>query len=99
MATWFINKEYAADRNEAVLLGRSLVEHLQIVHVCRDYDFKDKMLFLRFMSDTRDKGHQLIPTNGDPPKSWSMFLQNEENTERDIGPTKLRQMLSGVSTQ
>ena len=97
MASWFVQKGFASDRNEAVLLGRALVANLQIVHVCRDHDFKDKMLFFRFMSDTRDKGHQLIPENGDPPKSWSMFLQNEENTDRDIAPGELRQMLSGVS--
>lgn len=49
------------------------------------------------MVDTRDKGHQKIPENGDAPKSWSMFLDNPENADRDINPTELKQMLNGVS--
>ena len=75
LTDWFIVKEHAADRDEAVSLGKQLVEHLHIVHVCRDHDFKDQYLFFRFMQDTRDKGHVLAPANGDPPKSWSMFLE------------------------
>lgn len=61
---WMISRHYAVDRTEAVKLGKLLVEHLHIVHVTRDHDFKDQHLFFKFMSDTRDKGHVLVPENG-----------------------------------
>ena len=41
MASWFISKGHAADRDEAVLLGKALVANFHIVHVVRDHDFKD----------------------------------------------------------
>lgn len=72
-------------------------EQLHIVHVCRDHEFKDKYLFFRFMSDTRDKGHVRVPENGEPPKSWTMFLEDPDNANRDIRPDELKEMLAGVS--
>ena len=41
MATWMVDKGHAADRNEAIKLGRALVENYMIEHVCRDHTFKD----------------------------------------------------------
>lgn len=84
-----VERGHASNRDEAVRLGRVLVENLHIVHVCRDHDFKDQMLYFRFMSDTRDKGHVFVPENGEAPKSWSMFI-DEMNTDRDIHPDELK---------
>ena len=67
-----------------------MVEALEIVHVCRDHDFKDKHLFFRFMSDSRDKGHVRRPDDGGPPKSWSMFLDNPENANKELSPHELK---------
>ena len=64
MATWFVEKGYASDRSEAVSLGRALKEHLHIVHVCREHDFKDAYLFFRFMSDGRNMGRAHVPEDG-----------------------------------
>ena len=98
LTDWFISQGYASDRKESVRLGKALVEKLHIVHVCRDHDFKDKKLFFRFMSDTRDKGHVRMPEDGSEPLSWKLFLEDESKTNRDIMPGELRQMLSGVSS-
>ena len=70
---------------------------MHIVHVCRDHDFKDKKLFFRFMSDTRDKGHVRVPEDGTEPLSWKLFLQDESKANRDIAPAELRLMLDGIS--
>jgi len=99
MATWFVEKGHARDRAEAVLLGRALVEHLHIVHVVRDHNFKDEYLFFKFMSDTRDGGHVYVPENGVPPKSWRVLLDSHpELAFKDINPHKLKEMLRGVSS-
>ena len=90
MTSWLVDKGHAADRTQAVHLGRAMVEALEIVHVCRDHDFKDKHLFFRFMSDSRDKGHVRRPDDGGPPKSWSMFLDNPENANKELSPHELK---------
>ena len=96
LATWLVEKRYVKDRQEAVVLGEALVEHHHIVHVVRDHTFKDEHLFFNFMTDTRDRGHVLIPENGEPPKSWKMFL--EGNEFKQVHPEELKEMLQGVST-
>ena len=40
------------------------------------------------MSDSRDFGHVNIPDNGDPPKSWKMFLPGNEF--RQVDPAELK---------
>ena len=48
------------------------------------------------MEDTRDRGHVHVPENGDPPKSWKMFLP--ENDMRQVDPHDLKKMLQGISS-
>lgn len=49
------------------------------------------------MQDGRDRGHQLIPEDGQLPKSWSQFLDNQDVAGKELSPQDLKQLLSGVS--
>ena len=77
LAEWFCNAGHANNTQEAIELGEALVDHLFIVHVNRDHNFKNEMLYFRFMEDEREKGHVRKVTDGSGNvqfKSWNQFL-------------------------
>ena len=57
LTDWLKTSGHAKDTEEATQLGEALVDSLFIVHVNRDHNFKNEMLFFRFFEDERDYGH------------------------------------------
>ena len=57
LTDWLKTSGHAKDTEEAIQLGEALVDNLFIVHVNRDHNFKNEMLFFRFFEDERDYGH------------------------------------------
>ena len=93
LVKWLITSEYAKDESEAITLGNELVEHLHIIHVNRDHDFKNEGLFFRWMADDRDRGHV-----GDNAASWHQFMEGDpELVGRDVTPPELAKLLAGKS--
>ena len=88
--TWLVEKEFAANREDAVELGKALVADLKIVHVVRDHDFKDEYLFFRFMEHMKDKGHVKQPEDGSKPLSWRQFMENPDLAGRDLHPEEVK---------
>mmetsp|Transcript_17494 Transcript_17494/g.37992 ORF Transcript_17494/g.37992 Transcript_17494/m.37992 type:complete len:187 (+) Transcript_17494:26-586(+) len=52
-AQWMIDSGYAANEEDAEVLGTMLVTAGLIFHVCDDHEFKAKYLFYRFAVDER----------------------------------------------
>ena len=46
--TYLVKNNHAATRNDAVVLGQTLLENKVFSHVTKDHSFKDEKLFYRF---------------------------------------------------
>lgn len=67
LITWLVNQFQVQDRNEGVAVGRMLLMHGLIHHVCDDHTFKDEGLFYRFCRDDANDPdtNKLNPSNFD----------------------------------
>ena len=60
LVDWLVQKGEASGREEAVQLGRELLDAGMLAHVCYDHHFKDDYLFYRFKCDEKDKSNGFL---------------------------------------
>ena len=95
LTDWLIKSGHAKDTEEAIELGVALVDNLFIVHVNRDHNFKNEMLFFRFFEDERDYGHvrRTKDKAGETTyKTWKKLLDGP-HAGKEISPEDLKQLL------
>lgn len=75
---YLVNKGHAADREDAVQLGRALQPHLSFEHVVRDHEFGDNEYFYHFCN----RGSLSKDTKGKEQR-WNYFLGGAASSDND----------------
>jgi hypothetical protein len=74
---YLVDSGATISREDAVVLGKALMEMRLFEHVCRDHDFRDEYLFYRFVGEN-ERGNYKIDENTGESIKWSSFLGDSD---------------------